>query len=98
MESKLQIMNIPEPTSSDAEAQADIHEPEHEDDAVKIRGLERIKLYPKVPPERSAYGKGKNFSRPWILQDGRPPPEIGSEMRHEFKIPKKPPHTEGKAS
>ncbi|XP_013197552.2 uncharacterized protein LOC106140501 [Amyelois transitella] len=79
----------------DEEAQADIPEPDDEEETLKIRPLERIKLHPKVPVEPSAYGKGKNFSRPWILQDGRGIPGQGSEMRDQYKIPKKAKHGEG---
>ncbi|XP_023943213.1 uncharacterized protein LOC112049515 isoform X2 [Bicyclus anynana] len=79
----------------DEEAQAEIPEPLGEETNLKIRPLERVTLYPKVPIEPSAYGKGKNFSRPWILQDGREVPEKGSEMRANYKIPKKPGHHEG---
>lgn len=83
-------------SKTDAGLQADIPEPENNDAQLKIRPLERIKLHPKVPIEPSAYGKGKNFSRPWILQDGREIPGVGSEMRENFKIPRKAPHREGK--
>lgn len=85
-----------EDPTTDAGVQADIPEPDGEEPTVKIRPLERIKRHPKVPIEPSAYGKGKNFSRPWILQDGRPPPDVGSEMRHQYKIPKRAPVNEGK--
>ncbi|XP_075979394.1 uncharacterized protein LOC142978733 [Anticarsia gemmatalis] len=84
-----------ESATADVGAQADIPEPLNEEPTVKIRALERIKLHPKVPIEPSAYGKGKNFSRPWILQDGRPAPEMGSEMRNNYKIPKKSKRGEG---
>ncbi|XP_050350091.1 uncharacterized protein LOC126773305 [Nymphalis io] len=77
------------------EVQADLLEPLGEETELKIRPLERIKLHPKAPIEPSAYGKGKNFSRPWILQDGRQVPGRGSEMRDNYKIPKKSSHTEG---
>ncbi|KAJ8714447.1 hypothetical protein PYW07_002672 [Mythimna separata] len=83
------------PAAVDAEVQADIPEPENVEETLKIRPLERIKLNPKVPIEPSAYGKGKNFSRPWILQDGREAPEKGSEMRACYKIPKKSKYGEG---
>ncbi|XP_045450374.1 uncharacterized protein LOC123659162 [Melitaea cinxia] len=79
----------------DEEIQADIPEPLEEETQIKIRPLERIKLNPKAPIEASAYGKGKNFSRPWILQDGRGIPGQGSEMRDSFKFPKKPKQSEG---
>ncbi|XP_053612032.1 uncharacterized protein LOC128676111 [Plodia interpunctella] len=79
----------------DEEAQANIPEPDGEEEELKIRPLERITRHPKVPVEPSAYGKGKNFSRPWILQDGRGIPGQGSEMRDEYQIPKKPKHSEG---
>ncbi|KAJ0175247.1 hypothetical protein K1T71_009388 [Dendrolimus kikuchii] len=82
-------------TGTNAGVQADIPVPENEEIQLKIRPLERIKLNPKVPIEPSAYGRGKNFSRPWILQDGRQVPGMGSEMRENFKIPKKAPHREG---
>lgn len=85
-----------EDLTTDAGVQADIPEPGGEEPTVKIRPLERIKRHPKVPIEPSAYGKGKNFSRPWILQDGRRPPDVGSEMRHQYKIPKRAPVNEGK--
>ncbi|XP_047995830.1 uncharacterized protein LOC125233777 [Leguminivora glycinivorella] len=88
-------MDALEPSNVDAEAQADIPEPDVEDTSLKIRPLERITLHPKVPPEPSAYGKGKGYSRPWILQDGREPPAKGSEMRNQYKVPKKPPRTVG---
>ncbi|XP_028025963.1 uncharacterized protein LOC114239780 [Bombyx mandarina] len=81
--------------ATDESVQADLPEPENEDSEPRIRPLERIKLHPKYPIEPSAYGKGKNFSRPWILQDGRTVPGIGSEMRENYQIPKRPPHTEG---
>ncbi|KAL0870410.1 hypothetical protein ABMA27_005419 [Loxostege sticticalis] len=79
----------------DEGVQADLPEPDKEEDQLKIRPLERIKLHPKVPIEKSAYGKGKNFSRDWILQDGREVPAKGSEMRDSFRVPKKPKHGEG---
>ncbi|XP_046966551.1 uncharacterized protein LOC124534641 [Vanessa cardui] len=79
----------------DEEVQADLPEPLGEETELKIRPLERVKLHPKAPIEPSAYGKGKNFSRPWILQDGREVPGKGSEMRDNYKIPKKSTHTEG---
>lgn len=82
----------------DEEVQADIPEPLEEETKIKIRPLERIKLNPKAPIEPSAYGKGKNFSRPWILQDGRGVPGQGSEMRDSFKFPKKPKQSEGTIS
>ncbi|CAH1637428.1 unnamed protein product [Spodoptera littoralis] len=81
--------------NSDAGVQADIPEQQHEENTLKIRPLERIKLYPKAPIEQSSYGKGKNFSRPWILQDGREAPDKGSEMRRSYQIPKKPHRGEG---
>ncbi|CAG9790823.1 unnamed protein product [Diatraea saccharalis] len=81
--------------SLDEEVQADLPEPDEEEQQLKIRPLERIKLNPKVPIEPSAYGKGKNFSRDWILQDGRTIPTMGSEMRNQFKVPKKSKHGEG---
>ena len=83
------------PAATDAGVQADIPEPENEEETLKIRPLERIKLHPKAPPEPSAYGKGKNFSRPWILQDGREAPDKGSEMRRCYKVPKKSNYGEG---
>lgn len=81
----------------DEGVQADLPEPDKEEDQLKIRPLERIKLHPKVPIEKSAYGKGKNFSRDWILQDGREVPAKGSEMRDSFRVPKKPKHGEGQS-
>lgn len=81
----------------DEGAQADIPEPDKVEEELKIRPLERITLHPKVPIEPSAYGKGKNFSRPWILQDGREVPRLGSEMRDCYRIPKKAKHGEGKS-
>lgn len=76
------------------EVQADIPETEHDElrdpPELKLRAYERIKLYPKVPIEPSAHGKHKSYSRSWILQDGRKPPEMGSEMRAKYKCPKKP--------
>ncbi|XP_063627024.1 uncharacterized protein LOC134798584 [Cydia splendana] len=88
-------MDALQPSNIDAEVQADIPEPDVEDTSLKIRPLERIKLHPKVPPEPSAYGKGKSYSRPWILQDGREAPAKGSEMRNQYKIPKKTPRIVG---
>lgn len=85
-----------ESDTTDAGVQADIPEPQNEEQELKIRPYERIKLNPKVPIEPSAYGKGKNFSRPWILQDGREVPGVGSEMRECYKVPKKTKHGEGK--
>ncbi|XP_039758657.1 uncharacterized protein LOC120632734 [Pararge aegeria] len=82
-------------TTIDEEVQADIPEQIGEETVLKIRPLERITRYPKDPVEPSAYGKGKNFSRPWILQDGRENPEKGSEMRDKYTIPKKPRPPEG---
>ncbi|XP_034833657.1 uncharacterized protein [Maniola hyperantus] len=79
----------------DEEVQADIPEPLGEEPELKIRPLERITRHPKAPIEPSAYGKGRNFSRPWILQDGREVPGQGSEMRDQYRIPKKPRHHEG---
>ncbi|KAM3961664.1 uncharacterized protein ACR2FA_004218 [Aphomia sociella] len=79
----------------DEELQANIPEPENEDPQLKIRPLERIKLHPKVPIEPSVYGKGKNFSRTWILQDGREVPGKGSEMRDNYRVPEIPKHGEG---
>lgn len=79
----------------DQEAQADIPECLGDETELKIRPLDRIKLNPKVPIEPSAYGKGKNFSRPWILQDGREVPGQGSEMRDNYRIPRKPKQAEG---
>ncbi|XP_049871538.1 uncharacterized protein LOC126370618 [Pectinophora gossypiella] len=67
--------------------QANIPEPLDEPETLKIRPLERIKLHPKVPPEPSAYGKYANYSRQWILQDGRGIPGQGSEMREKYKVP-----------
>ncbi|CAF4824881.1 uncharacterized protein LOC125050422 [Pieris napi] len=81
--------------SINEEIQANLPDPPDEETEIKLRPLERIKLNPKVPPEPSAYGKGKNFSRPWILQDGREVPKSGSEMRESFCVPKKPPKGEG---
>ncbi|XP_026727678.1 uncharacterized protein LOC113493845 [Trichoplusia ni] len=81
--------------ATEAGVQADIPEPANEEETLKIRPLERIILNPKVPVEPSSYGKGKNFSRPWILQDGREPPGKGSEMRHNYKTPKKAHRAEG---
>lgn len=78
----------------DEEAQADMPATENDDTEVKIRPLERIKLHPKVPPEESTYGK-PHPTRSWILQDGRDPPEKGSEHRAKYKIPQKPPPNEG---
>ncbi|XP_059056136.1 uncharacterized protein LOC131850008 isoform X1 [Achroia grisella] len=77
------------------EAQADITEPIDEESKLKIRPLERIKRHPKVPIEPSAYGKGKNYSRPWILQDGREVPGQGSEMRDNYRVPLKAQRGEG---
>ncbi|CAK1542313.1 unnamed protein product [Leptosia nina] len=77
------------------EVQVNLPEPPDEETEIKLRPLDRIKLHPKVPIEPSAYGKGKNFSRPWILQDGREVPGAGSEMRQSFCVLKKPPKTEG---
>lgn len=79
----------------DEGVQADIPEPLGEETELKIRPLERITRHPKVPVEPSAYGKGRNFSRPWILQDGRGVPGQGSEMHDQYRIPKKPSHSEG---
>lgn len=84
-----------ETNTIDEGVQADLPEPDKEEEELKIRPIERIKLYPKVPIEKSAYGKGKNFSRDWILQDGRKVPAIGSEMRDCYGVPKKPKHAEG---
>ncbi|CAH0687904.1 unnamed protein product [Spodoptera exigua] len=83
------------PVDNNVGVQADIPEPEHEEETLKLRPLERIKLPPKAPVEESSYGKGKNFSRPWILQDGREAPDKGSEMRRCYQIPKKPHRAEG---
>lgn len=80
----------------DEGVQADLPEPDGEEQDLKIRPLERITLHPKVPVEKSAYGKGKNFSRPWILQDGREGPLKISEMHDKFGYPKKSKHGEGK--
>lgn len=78
------------PKQMDEEAQADFPEgKEEEEQSLKIKACDRIKLYPKVPPELSAYGKYSNYSRPWILQDGRSVPREGSEMRDSYKIPKR---------
>ncbi|CAH2049508.1 unnamed protein product, partial [Iphiclides podalirius] len=79
-------MDISERTK---EIQADMPEINQEENKLKIRPLERIKLYPKVPIEPSAYGKGKGYSRPWILQDGRKVSKPGSEMRDSYRVPKK---------
>lgn len=87
-----------ESNTTNEEIQTVILEPEKEEPELKIRPLERIKLHPKVPIEPSTYGKGKNFSRPWILQDGREVPGVGSEMRESYKVPKKPKHGEGISS
>ncbi|XP_050669948.1 uncharacterized protein LOC126968840 [Leptidea sinapis] len=84
-----------EQSTSNEEVQADMPEPAGEETEIKLRPLERIKLHPKVPIEPSAYGKGKGYSRPWILQDGREVPTKGSEMRDNYRTPKKPPHLEG---
>ncbi|KAG7300260.1 hypothetical protein JYU34_015830 [Plutella xylostella] len=84
-----------DPASSDAGVQADINEPYVEETQVKIRPLDRVTLHPKEPLEPSVYGKGKSYSRPWILQDGRECPEKGTEMRAKYKIPKKPHSTQG---
>lgn len=81
--------------ATDAGVQADIPEPEDVEETLKIRPLERIKLHPKVPIEPSAYGRGKNYSRPWILQDGREAPDKGSEMRRCYTVPKKSKYGEG---
>lgn len=78
------------------EVQANLLDQQEEETKIMLRPLERIKLHPKVPPEPSAYGKGKNFSRTWILQDGREVPKSGSEMRESFCVPKKPPKGEGR--
>lgn len=88
-------------SSTDAGIQADLAEPSQADELLdpqelKLRAYDRIKLHPKVPIEPSAYGKHKSYSRPWILQDGRKPPAIGSEMRASYGIPKKPYRHEGK--
>lgn len=80
----------------DEEVQADIPEPLNEPEQLKIRPLERIKLHPKAPIEPSAYGKGKGYSRPWILQDGRPALSQGSEMRDNYVVPKKSKHGTGR--
>lgn len=77
------------PKQMDEEAQADIPEGKDEEETLKIKQCERIKLYPKVPPEPSVYGKYSNYSRPWILQDGRGIPGQGSLMRDSYKIPKR---------
>ncbi|CAG4934837.1 unnamed protein product [Colias eurytheme] len=77
------------------EVQVNLPDPPDEEREIKLRPLERIKLHPKAPIEPTAYGKGKNFSRPWILQDGRDAPAKGSEMRNSFGVPKKAPHSEG---
>lgn len=79
----------------DAGMQADFPEPDEEEQELKIKPLERIKLHPKAPIEPSTYSKYSNYSRPWILQDGRDPPKIGSIMRQSYKTPKKPPNTSG---
>lgn len=84
-----------ESDTTDAGVQADIPEPDNEEPELKIKPYERIKLHPKVPIEPSAYGKGKNFSRPWILQDGRDVAGVGSEMRECYQVPKKAKHGEG---
>ncbi|KAL4711015.1 hypothetical protein ACJJTC_017980 [Scirpophaga incertulas] len=75
--------------------QADLPEADEEEENFKIRPAERITLYHKAPIEPSAYGKGKNFSRDWILEDGREAPIKGSEMRDKFRIPKKSKRAEG---
>ncbi|CAK1581210.1 unnamed protein product [Parnassius mnemosyne] len=77
------------------EIQADFPDNNFEETQEKIRPLEKVKLYPKAPIEPSAYGKGKNYSRPWILQDGRKIYMQGSEMRDCYQIPKKPNFGEG---
>lgn len=84
-----------ESDATDAGVQADIPEPDDEEPELKIKPYERIQLHPKVPIEKSAYGKGKNFSRPWILQDGRDVIGIASEMRESFQVPKISRHGEG---
>lgn len=71
------------------EVQADLPIIDSEETKLKIRPAERVRLHPKVPIEPSSYGKGKSYSRPWILQDGREVPEKGSVMRDSFKIPRK---------
>lgn len=81
---------------STKEAQADFPEIPLEENQLKIRPLEKIKLYSKEPIEPSAYGKGKGYSRPWILQDGRKVIEQGSEMRDSYRVPKKVNFGEGK--
>ncbi|XP_014357464.2 uncharacterized protein LOC106710032 [Papilio machaon] len=75
--------------SENKEVQADLPIIDSEETHIKIKPAERVKLHPKVPIEPSPYGKGKSYSRPWILQDGREVPNKGSEMRDNFKIPKK---------
>lgn len=65
--------------------QVDIRGPEKETDTIKVRPLERIRITPLIPPEQSVYGKYKNYSRPWILNDGREDPRKGSEMRDKYK-------------
>ncbi|KPJ03102.1 hypothetical protein RR46_06260 [Papilio xuthus] len=75
--------------SENKEVQADLPIIDSEETEIKIRPAERVKLHPKVPIEPSSYGKGKLYSRPWILQDGREVPNKGSEMRDSFKIPRK---------
>ncbi|XP_068622586.1 uncharacterized protein [Battus philenor] len=76
-------------TENSKEIQADLPDDELDETQMKIRPAERIKLHPKVPIEPSAYGKGKGYSRPWILQDGRVVPKQGSEMRDCYTVPKK---------
>lgn len=72
-------------TNKDENIQVDIREPEKDNGSVKIRPLERVKITPLVPPEASSYGKNTNYSRPWILHDGRDNPLKGSEMHDKYK-------------
>ncbi|XP_041980742.1 uncharacterized protein LOC121734286 [Aricia agestis] len=72
----------------DKEIQAEIKEPDKESTDVKLRPIERITLHPKDPVEPSAYNEYPNYSRSWILQDGRPAEAQGSEMHNSYGIHK----------
>lgn len=79
-----------EPQTVTESIQADLPPPPHgEDETVKIRPLERVRLLPHMPPDRPVPpGSAQKFySHRWILEDGREVPDAGSVTKASYKVP-----------
>lgn len=79
-----------EPITITEGVQADLPEPpEGQEETLKIRPLERVRLMPHMPPDRPVPTgpSQKYYSHKWILEDGREVPDPGSVTKASFKPP-----------